>query len=341
MAMGKSETDYQRPALAIVMPCFNTPPKLIEHAIQSVIEERSRLQEKNVSVSLTIVDDASTDPGTLACIKQHLAQSNWIDALFLTENHGPAGSRNQALISSTAQWISFLDSDDYWLPGAISSLWDEVCKDPSIQWISGDLYIQHAGREVESQSYYPQHPKMYSYISEAYSTSSLIRLQNPVDIFMEGNLCSMGSCIISNSLLREIGYFDSSLKKGVDTELYWRLAKAADLFFYPIPVFVYRRYPGTVSHDGKNLFDWEPPVLRQMLNDVSWKPYRNSVKRRLLRTLINISSTAGKTGNYKRSLKYSCQAVKLKPQGMQTWLALIKAATVYFRNMLGASDVLS
>ncbi len=320
--------------LDVVMPCYNTPPEYIRCAIDSVINEKSFLDRKNIATSLIIVDDASTNTESIDCIKAFSKQYDWINTLFLTTNHGPAGSRNKALRTSTSEWISFLDSDDYWLPGAIASLWDAIKNNSTIEWISGDFYIEHVGKGKESKTFYPQHQNRFKYINQAYETNSPIRLKRPVDQFMEGNLCSMGSCIISNKLLRKIGYFNSSLSKGVDTELYWRLSKEADLVFSPVPVFVYRRYPGTVSHDGKNLSDWEPPILYQMLSTSSWRPHHKSIKRRLLRTLINISAISCKSKNFKKGISHSFDAVKLKPYGVRPWLAFMSSASHYINSFL-------
>jgi len=334
LAINKSNTKDNITTLDVVMPCYNTPPEYLKSAIESVINEKSYLDQNNIVTSLIVVDDASSDSESIDCIKGFSEKYSWINALFLSTNHGPAGSRNMALKTSTSEWIAFLDSDDYWLPGAIALLWDAIKNNSTIEWISGDFYIEHVGKGKESKTFYPQHQNRFKYINQAYETNSPVRLERPVDQFMEGNLCSMGSCIISNKLLRKIGYFNASLNKGVDTELYWRLSKEADLVFSPVAVFVYRRYPGTVSHDGKNLSDWEPPILYQMLSASSWQPYHKAIRRRLLRTLINISFLSRNSRNFKKAISFSFDAVKLKPYGIRPWLAFISSASHYINSFL-------
>ena len=169
---------------------------------------------------------------------------------------------------------SLLDTDDYWLPGGMTALCAEMLKDHSIEWISGDFFIKRDSDPLIADSFYPQNPSIFRYVKVAYETKKAIKLTKPVAEFLDGSLCSMGSCVISRAALQRVGGFNAVLRKGNDTELYWRLAKEVDLVFLSLQIFVYRRYGGTLSSDGRRLSDWEPDILTKMLSDPDWSIYR-------------------------------------------------------------------
>ncbi len=318
--------------LEVIMPCFNSKPEFFKVAVESVDSARTSLAVVGVKLNLCIVDDASNSESTKKFLSNINKQYSWITVHYLQENHGASGARNYALENTDSEWVAFLDSDDYWLSGGINLLCEHMLKDNTIEWASGDFYIQHSGGDVETQSFYPQNPSRYQFLADAYKTEKPIRLIRPVFEFLEGSLCSMGSCVISKALLQRAGYFDLSLKKGVDTELYWRLAKESDLVFLPQPIFVYRRYEGTLSSDGRRISDWEPEVLEKMLSAPEWGSYTLYLKRRYIRTLMNLSALESESGHVLQALTFSLKALKLRPYGYRVWKNLFDNFVIFLKS---------
>ena len=99
------------PNIAIIMPAFNAEAT-IERAILSVINQ------SYAEWRLYIIDDCSTD-GTLAKINSYL-NDNRITLIKNQENLGVARTRNAGLLHCQEQIISFIDSDDEWLPNKLA-----------------------------------------------------------------------------------------------------------------------------------------------------------------------------------------------------------------------------
>jgi teichuronic acid biosynthesis glycosyltransferase TuaG len=95
-----------QPIFSVVMPVYNQA-KYISQAIQSVLDQTIDSWE------LIIVDNHSTD-GTVEVVQ--FFDDPRIKLSFIDNNGVIAKSRNQAIRSSTGNYIAFLDSDDFWFP---------------------------------------------------------------------------------------------------------------------------------------------------------------------------------------------------------------------------------
>ncbi|EZH65909.1 glycosyl transferase [Bacillaceae bacterium JMAK1] len=94
--------------VSIIMPAYNCE-KYISESITSVINQKYTFWE------LIIVDDCSSD-NTPNIIKNFSEADERIKFIRLESNSGAAYTRNVALNLSKGRFISFLDSDDTWLP---------------------------------------------------------------------------------------------------------------------------------------------------------------------------------------------------------------------------------
>lgn len=93
-----------RPSIACVIPAYNR-----EGVIGRAIE--SALAQTLAPTEVIVVDDGSSD-GTARVVQSYGAPVK----LFSQENAGGAAARNAGARAATADWVAFLDSDDYWTP---------------------------------------------------------------------------------------------------------------------------------------------------------------------------------------------------------------------------------
>ena len=91
--------------VSVVIPVYNRKEQLLR-AVGSVIEQTFQEWE------LIVVDDGSTD-GTRELMRG--LEGGRIRCLFQPRS-GVSRARNLGVSAARFPWISFLDSDDYWLP---------------------------------------------------------------------------------------------------------------------------------------------------------------------------------------------------------------------------------
>jgi glycosyltransferase involved in cell wall biosynthesis len=94
--------------ISIITPTFNSE-KYLSTTIASI------LCQTYTNWELIVVDDCSTD-NTSAIVKQFAAIDKRIQLFFLQSNSGTGVARNHALSKTKGKYITFLDSDDLWLP---------------------------------------------------------------------------------------------------------------------------------------------------------------------------------------------------------------------------------
>ena len=95
--------------VSVIIPTYNRVPTL-RRAIDSV------LRQKNAGFELMIVDDGSTDE-TKFLIESYSSRLKY----FHQPNRGPAAARNRGILQTSGEFITFLDSDDEWLPGKLKA----------------------------------------------------------------------------------------------------------------------------------------------------------------------------------------------------------------------------
>jgi glycosyltransferase involved in cell wall biosynthesis len=95
--------------ISVIIPVYDRQ-LLGERALRSVVTQ-------NVSgMEIVVVDDCSSPPFRLPDNLNHPD----INLIRLKQNQGDSEARNAGVAAARGDWIAFLDSDDYWLPGTLA-----------------------------------------------------------------------------------------------------------------------------------------------------------------------------------------------------------------------------
>lgn len=110
------ESSENNNKLSIVIPVYNVE-STVERAVQSLFAN----SYKNIEVLL--IDDGSTDNSGIIC--EELSKRSDKIYCYHKENGGLSSARNYGLKRTSGNLITFLDSDDYYLPGCIDKVMDD------------------------------------------------------------------------------------------------------------------------------------------------------------------------------------------------------------------------
>ena len=114
--------------ISIITPSFNQA-KYLEDTIQSV------LGQAYPNLEYIIVDGASTD-GSVDIIRKHENQLAW----WVSEkDSGQAEAINKGLSHATGGIIAWLNSDDTYLPGALSAVVETFEENPDVALVYGNM----------------------------------------------------------------------------------------------------------------------------------------------------------------------------------------------------------
>ena len=116
-----------RPLVSIITPSYNQV-QYLEDTIQSVI------QQDYPNIEYFVVDGGSTD-GSLEIIERYKNKLAW----WVSEpDQGQADAINKGFRKASGEIIAWLNSDDLYLPGAISSAVELFHENPTSGVIYGD-----------------------------------------------------------------------------------------------------------------------------------------------------------------------------------------------------------
>ncbi len=101
--------------ISIVLPVYNAE-KTIDRCIYSIISQSYKQFE------LIIINDASDD-NSLEIINKYLNKDNRIVLINNNKNYGVSKSRNLGIKEATGEFITFIDSDDYYESNAIEKMY--------------------------------------------------------------------------------------------------------------------------------------------------------------------------------------------------------------------------
>lgn len=110
------------PKVSVITPCYNTPPDFFRQCVESIQNQTLK------DLELIIIDDGSKSPdqGEAPCITLCNSYASGDSRIkFLRQDHkGVSEARNLGIQNASGDYIVFLDSDDWFDPETLESLYN-------------------------------------------------------------------------------------------------------------------------------------------------------------------------------------------------------------------------
>ncbi len=120
------------PFFSIILPTYNRA-RMLRSALKSVLYQTERDWE------CLVIDDGSTDK-----TQEVLARFDWEPRLRVftsPQNWGMNHSRNLAINEAQGRYITFLDSDDLWLPARLEEFRRRLERGPEASFVFSNAYV--------------------------------------------------------------------------------------------------------------------------------------------------------------------------------------------------------
>lgn len=105
------------PIVSVIIPCYNVE-KYLRQCLDSVINQTLK------DIEIICVDDESSD-GTLEILKEYQKKDNRLKVIT-QKNAGAGAARNNGLKAAKGQYLSFLDSDDFFEQNMLQEAYDSA-----------------------------------------------------------------------------------------------------------------------------------------------------------------------------------------------------------------------
>ena len=219
----------ERPLVTVVTPSLNHG-RFIRETIESV------LTQGYPRLEYLVLDGGSTDD-TVEILKSYGDRIAWVSE--------PDGGQTKAI---NAGWrrargtiVSYLNSDDTYLPGAVETAVAALVANPRAGAVYGEGYhVDEAGRVIDR---YPT---------------------EPFDVNRLAKTCFIcqPTVFVRRELVARLGYLDEGHRYCMDYDLWIRLAKVAPFVHVPEYLATTRLHPASLTHSQRG------PVHAEILDTV-------------------------------------------------------------------------
>lgn len=246
-----------RPTVSVVMPSYNQA-RFLGEAIRSVLAQREEIHE------FFVLDGGSTD-GSRAIIEQHADSINFWRS---EQDKGQSDAIAQGFARATGDILTWINSDDALLPGAVAAARHAFAADESLGFVEGDTVV------IDEDSRVIRCDKRAG-PSRTWARYGYLRVHQPSSFFRR-------------EVFERVGGLDLDLHCAMDTDLWYRILDASDARRLACYTGVHRVQPDAKGEDSA----WDERYRAEWkLLDERYPRYRkNPVRYQLGRTAYTVSS---------------------------------------------------
>jgi len=180
--------------VSIVTPSYNQAEYLAEN-LHSVTVQRAQ----GIEVQHLVMDGGSTD-GTVALLEASTGVT-WVSK----KDRGQSDAINKGFRAAQGAIIGWINSDDYYVPGAVARVVSYFEEHPEAMWLYGKCYIVDRTSRVTDE-----------YDTSDFDLETLINRKNFIP---------QQSTFFRRQLLDQVGYLDESLQLCMDYDYWIRIGK--------------------------------------------------------------------------------------------------------------------
>jgi glycosyltransferase involved in cell wall biosynthesis len=199
---------------SVVIPTLNQA-ETIEDTLQSIFDQ----DYGNVEI---IVADGGSSDGTLELLERYRPR---LARVIEGPDRGQSDAINKGFAAASGDIFCWLNSDDYFLPGALRRVADRFASDPGVRFVVGCGDV--ISKDHRFLRYIPALP-----MTEA----TLLNWKNDQWVLQQ-------CCFWSRSLWQEVGGVDESLHLLMDYDLWFRLSRTTEASLIDEKLAVMRYYP--------------------------------------------------------------------------------------------------
>lgn len=208
------------PRFSIVVPVYNTEPKLLRKTVDSV------LNQPYADFELILVDDGSPKPETGKGLDEIAALDSRIVVIRRPANGGISAATNDGLARADGAWLLLLDHDDELTFHALTRLAERIAAEPELDVVYSDqLKINADGVVIEH------------FLKPDWSPVYLLGAMYPGHVLT-----------VRTALAREVGAFDTAYDGVQDFEFFLRLSERTTAIGHlSEPLYRWRAIAGSVA----------------------------------------------------------------------------------------------
>lgn len=271
--------------VSVIIPAYNQG-HFLARAVNSVLEQTHE------NLEVIVVDDGSTDD--TAQVAQSFTDGRV--RYVYKENGGLSSARNEGIRQARGDTLTYLDSDDCFLPEKLAVLTAVLAEEPALGFV--------AGQAVPVDENENQVGKLFDTPLPA----------DPKELLL-GNPLHVGSMLLRRHWQEQVGFFDESLRSYEDWDMWLRLALAGcPMKYVPQPVSLYRFHTAQMTRDGRQMTTATFAVLEKLFAREDLPPDWQAMKDEAYsQAFLRAAAQSYRIMDYEEGKKNLAQAVILAP----------------------------
>jgi glycosyltransferase involved in cell wall biosynthesis len=218
------------PFISVVTPSFNQG-EFIRKNLESV-------REQNFDGVEHIVIDGGSKDQTTEILKEY-PEVQWVSE----PDQGQTDALNKGIEKARGEWICWINSDDYLLPGALESFEAFVREHPEAEFVYSDcVFVDEKGEVIEKR------PANYTGEKEFLYTW-----------WRGGSGFAQPGTFFRRKLWERFGPFDISLHYTMDYDFWLKISDEVDFLYLPAELATYRLHGSAKTSEG-----WDPFVREKI-----------------------------------------------------------------------------
>lgn len=313
--MSGEPREVSGPLVSVVLPTYQRP-RLLRRAIASVVDQRYR------NFELVVVDDGS-DPSVLGVVESF--DDPRVRYHRHEQNRGNAAARNTGIRLAEGDYLAFLDDDDEWHRDKLARQVPLIVDSPA------DVGLVYCGRQVMRNG-------------RLVRTERATRTGDVFDYQLVHGMLPCPTVLAKTGVVRDAGGFDESLDRGVDSDLWRRIARDYRILSVPDVLVVCHEGHARISD-----FDGEDSVraairsqeakLKKFGRELEERPVQHAkILRQIARRQIQLGELEPARHRLRRAIGRAPEAILLRLE----LLALHGGVPVYraFRWLLSVATTI-
>ncbi|HHX66899.1 MAG TPA: glycosyltransferase family 2 protein [Gallicola sp.] len=278
--------------ISAVITTYKRPPKMVNRAVESVINQTYR------NLEIIVVDDSPDDFKERKTVEEMILsikeKDKRIRYIKHTENKGACAARNTGIKNSHGNFIAFLDDDDEWLPAKIEKQL-KLFKEPEV----GLVYCRSFT------------------IDELYGVTKIRKVKFYKgyvfdQLFRTNFIGSTSFPLIKKECFQDCGMFDTSLKSCQDFELWLRIVKKYKVDYVDEPLVNYYIHGNErITSDPLNRIQGIMSINNKYKKYLNFHPYLKSSR------LMSLIPYYLQMGEKNKAIQIYDEAVKLVPLNLK------------------------
>lgn len=218
------------PRFSVIIPVYNKE-KYLSKTIESV------LQQSFLDFEIIIINDGATDSSEKIIEGFKDPRIQYIKQ----ENQGVSAARNAGIKAANTNYIALLDADDIWKENYLEQINTLIEGYPKQHVFAAVCAIESRGA-IYNPSYSlaklsPNNSYVVSYFTASYINTIL----------------TSSSTVLHKSVFQTIGYYNTMLRSGEDTDLWIRVGLDYKVVFLNTPLATYRFEASSLSNAPKQV----------------------------------------------------------------------------------------